>query len=429
MRGLTDMKTEKRGQLLYILAALALVFIGCRTRVYAANNKYIFMGDSYTCTRSGTTYDNVTEISIKPWPQYVKELLNLTDAKTYGYSGHGFIRPGYQFITRLKNLTADPEVTRFILSGGIGNDYNTSGHGTRQQIEAAIAEVDSEIRKKFPNALIMYSVPNWGISAARQQMILERAPWYIGKAKKLGWRYLENTETILRVSNPKTLILTDGIHPNQKGMEVLGKAMARAISRVCPETAGSSGGTPVRYQILLPRMGRVTTNSIQLYWNKIDKAYKYEIYGNLLTLNYKKVGTVMAPSVSSLRTNLKSGACYKFVICALDSNNKQIARSRELQIVTPKSKKYTNCTSVAFSSHTITLSEGQRKSVSATEKFADSSKVPYPSSNGKILYVSNTPGIAEFISDKVFAARAKGTCKIYAVGRSGVYDVCTVTVK
>ena len=38
------------------------------------------MGDSYTCTRSGTTYDNVTEISIKPWPQYVKELLH----KIYG---------------------------------------------------------------------------------------------------------------------------------------------------------------------------------------------------------------------------------------------------------------------------------------------------------------------------------------------------------
>ncbi len=406
-------------------------------RSVSASVKYIMMGDSYSARR------NVT--APNAWPDYVMKQLNLNPAevRVERLSGYGFIRDGRKFVVRLNAIPDSKAVRKIILVGGMGNDYHAEGGGTRSRIENAMERFDEIAARKFPNADIMYSAPNWGTGAFRQKLCRTRTPWYREKSRALGWQYLENTEYSLRVTHPETMFLEDGIHPNKRGQARLGLALSAAIrsqwaegldGKERAESDDGAGETaPVSEKIkarrlLLPEMSLVTPHSIRLIWEPVEGAASYEIYGNLLTLKLKKLQTLSASRTAAERGGLESGKCCKYVVCAYDRNHRQIARSRELHIVTPKSK-YTNCNSVSFTRHSTALREGTSITIMASEAFADSGKKPYPASNGELRYISDTPEIADFLYPGVLAGIRKGTCRIYAVSQSGIYDMCTVTVR
>lgn len=237
-------------------------------RSVSASVKYIMMGDSYSARRTGTAPN--------AWPDYVMKQLNLDpgEVRVERLSGYGFIRDGRKFVVRLNAIPDSKAVRKIILVGGMGNDYHVEGGGTRSRIENAMERFDEIAARKFPNAVIMYSAPNWGTGAFRQKLCKTRTPWYREKSMALGWQYLRNTEYALRVTHPETMFIQDGIHPNKRGQARLGLALSAAIrsqwsdgliGKERAEAASGAGETVTvseeikARKLLLPRMSAVTS--------------------------------------------------------------------------------------------------------------------------------------------------------------------------
>lgn len=215
----------------FCAVALFMLFFLLKGSDVSASEKFIMMGDSYSALREGTSYSGESGKLSAAWPDYVIRELQLEEPIVKRMSGYGFIRENRQFITALEAIPDSTEVTCILLVGGVGNDYHASGHGSRSRIEKAMEEFDAAAKRKFPNARILYSAPNWGVKEARRYYCNERAPWYIEKSEALGWQYLYGTEIALRVNSGslKSVFFNDGIHPTQKGQELLGKALIAAI--------------------------------------------------------------------------------------------------------------------------------------------------------------------------------------------------------
>lgn len=431
----------------------ATISMLCSVSAKAAPWTWVMIGDSYSSIRSGINYDGTSETLEMAWPDYLAASLGC-NARIKRMGGHGFCRQGKQFITGLRSFPDNSAVTNIIVVGGIGNDCwckdskgNTVEAG-ESLVREKMLEFKKEAKKKFPNARIIYTAANWGETKARQEMCIRRAKMYRKIALELGWVYLSEPETALRVpqSQIKTYFFNDnyngkspkwgGIHPNGKGQQLLGMSIASAVRCAIPKefttepAAAKTNTTTQVYEadpILLAKMGKVTTTSIQIHWDKVNGATKFDIYGSLATQMPKKIGTTRG--LNTVRTQLKPGQCYRYTIYAYDSTNRLIAESKELFIATPvKNAKqtYTNCIEVSLNDNSVSLSKGRTKTVTASTRTSTSWAKRYKPS---ITYVSDTPEIASVSRGGIIHAKAKGTCQIYAISESGVYDITIVKVK
>ena len=427
----------KRTISLTVFLMIMLCMLTCFS-VSAAEEKWILMGDSYASRLKGKNFEGDREQLLFAWPDYVTDRLH-KKSLIVRLPGTGFCKPdpthNETFYSAASKLTADKNVTRFVLVGGIGNDLRcTGGPASRKQIETAMSAFHKLVKSKFPNAQIVISMPNWGIATARQSYIKSRVNWYYTKPEALGWKALRGSENVLRVKNLKKFFFDDGIHPNVYGQWRLGQVLTKylkelgeapAAKKITSEETKPAAQTVIKKNpVILPRMTKVTSDSITLRWNAVEGAVKYCIYGNKFNSATKKIGMVLAPETGSVRKNLSSGTYYKFRVEAYDKGNKLLAKSRELHIVTPKSK-YTNCKKVTVNKTSLSLQAGKSGTISATETMSVPGNPTFPSS---VVYISDTPAVATVSASGVVKGLNKGKCKIYAVAQTGVYAVVNIVV-
>ncbi len=187
---------------------------------------------------------------------------------------------------------------------------------------------------------------------------------------------------------------------------------------------------------LRARVTKVTKKSVTLKWKKAGGAKKYVIYANKCgTKNkYKKLATVSCSKKTYKVTKaagkkLKKGTYYKFLIVAVNSNNKVISTACTLHAAT-KGGKYGNYKGVttAAKKNKVTLAKAGKTFKLKAKAKAQSKKLKVQQHRA-IKYESSNTAVATVSKKGKITAKKKGTCYIYAYSQSGIYKRIKITVK
>ncbi|MBE6041994.1 MAG: hypothetical protein E7220_05680, partial [Clostridiales bacterium] len=182
------------------------------------------------------------------------------------------------------------------------------------------------------------------------------------------------------------------------------------------------------------RSDKQTTRTITLNYKKVRGAAKYVIYGNECgkTKKLKKLKTTKKNKIviRKISRKLKKGRYHKFLIVAVDENNKVISTSKVVHVAT-KGGKVCNYrtvrTQAAKNNYEITLEKGKTFELKA-KAIPQSAKLTVKKHRG-IIYESSNTSVAKVTKKGVIRAVGTGTCKIYAYAQDGRYRSTIVTVK
>lgn len=168
----------------------------------------------------------------------------------------------------------------------------------------------------------------------------------------------------------------------------------------------------------------VTKSSIKISWSKVKGANTYVVYGNKCGKKYQRIK--IASGSSYTQSNLKKGTDYKYMVFALDGENKPVAYSKTVYITTSGGKKVNPSGVKVKSSKKLKLKTKKSSKIKANYTVRKKKKasvhryLSYESSNKKVATVSK--------SGKV-TAKHKGKCTIYIYAQNGAYSKVQVTVK
>ena len=181
-----------------------------------------------------------------------------------------------------------------------------------------------------------------------------------------------------------------------------------------------------------------TNTSISLSWKKVSGAKKYVIYGNkcgkkkklkkLTTVKAKDTKTYTRTFKKVLGKKVKKGTYYKFMIIALDKDNKVVSSSKIIHVAT-KGGKVGNVSKVTTKAkkNKVTIKRG--KTFKLAGKQVAASKKLKVKVHRKVSYESSNPKIAKVSKKGVITGKKKGTCYVYAYAQNGVFAKIKVTVK
>lgn len=182
-------------------------------------NKVVFVGDSY-----GTGLTPNGEVT--PWVTFAAHTMGLSDSEWVNVSlgGIGFTT-SLSFLDRLKteNKFIKSEVKAVVVCGG----YNDKG-STTDEIKRKVTEFVDYVHTTYPNARTYCGmIGNSTDGATRGDLlnIVRKGYMYISELKNCA--YLSNSEYIL---HDYALMSTDGLHPTQRGYEVLGAYLGNALN-------------------------------------------------------------------------------------------------------------------------------------------------------------------------------------------------------
>ena len=178
-----------------------------------------------------------------------------------------------------------------------------------------------------------------------------------------------------------------------------------------------------------------TKKSISLKWTKVSKASKYVIYGNKCgNSNKPKKLTTVSGNKKTFKNikgkKLKKGTYYKFIIVALDKNNKVVSTSKIIHVAT-KGGKAGNHKSVTVKKSILTKAKKLKKgkSLKLKAKAVPQSLKLKVKKHVEVRYESTNKKIATVSKKGVVKAKKKGSCYVYAYAQNGVCKKIKVTVK
>lgn len=195
---------------------------------------WVFLGDSYAKT---TRHPNL--------PGLIADALGLEDRGGYYMTscmiGAGTAKTVRSFWKLLKKLPSSRKVTDVLIIGGINNDRNHS----RKEIENGMKRFAKLARFKYPNARLMYAIPQWTVSVkqipsreARERVLIRqiriktRMPWYKEACRKNGIYFLSDVRLALRGSNNKKYFKKDLHHPSDEGLSKIAQAVKKAVRKL-----------------------------------------------------------------------------------------------------------------------------------------------------------------------------------------------------
>lgn len=186
---------------------------------------------------------------------------------------------------------------------------------------------------------------------------------------------------------------------------------------------------------LVARAVKITKKSVTLKWKKASGAEKYVVYANACgTKNKFKKLTTLSSSKTKIKITklngkkLKKGTYYKFLVVAVNSENKVVSTACTIHTAT-KGGKVGNYKTVktAAKNNKVTLSLGKTFKLKA--KAVPQSKKKKVKAHRAVKYESSNKNIAAVSSKGVITAKKKGTCYVYVYAQSGTYKRIKVIVK
>lgn len=225
---------------------------------------------------------------------------------------------------------------------------------------------------------------------------------------------------------------------NQKGADgtyYSRGASEKAINKAIASLKNDKDPKGTSFGLLQAKAKGAAKNSVTLGWTSVKGAKKYVVYGNACNVGkkvnkYVKLKTTTKKSITIKKIKgkkVKKGTYYKFMVVALDKNNRVIGSSKTVHVATKGGKVGNDKTvTTAAKKNKVALKKGKTfrlkaKAVPASKKLKvrRHRKISYESSNSKIATVKNG----------VITAKKKGTCYVYAYAQNGVFKKIKVTVK
>jgi len=231
---------------------------------------------------------------------------------------------------------------------------------------------------------------------------------------------------------------TPDIDPNQRSKDgtAIGEGASAAVAEKAIMTMNNDNDLPgAVYSKLRLRSPKQTKKSISLKWTKVNKASKYVIYGNKCGNSNKpqKLTTVNGNTKTFKKVKgkkLKKGTYYKFIIVALDKNNKVVSTSKIIHVAT-KGGKVGNHKSVTVKKSVISKAKKLKKgkSLKLSGKAVPQSLKLKVKKHVEVRYESTNKKIATVSKNGVVKAKKKGSCYVYAYAQNGVYKKIKVVVR
>ena len=214
--------------------------------------------------------------------------------------------------------------------------------------------------------------------------------------------------------------------PFEKGADFA--AADKAITNYSSE-ADPAGST---YGLLQLKQKKVKKNAIKVSWKKVSGAVKYAYYAtNCGKKNkYVKHGISKGTSFNYKKIcgkKLKKGKYYKFIVIAIDKNNKVVTTSKTVHIAT-KGGKVTNNTGVKTKAkkNKVKIKVGKTFKLKAKLKKPKKGKVKI---HRPIKYESLNTSVASVNAKGVIKGAKKGTTSVFAYAQNGVCAKVKVTFK
>ena len=212
-----------------------------------------------------------------------------------------------------------------------------------------------------------------------------------------------------------------------EGGSPIGKgASAKAAEKAIISSTSEEGPAGSKFAPLRLRSTKQGKNNISLTWSGVKGASRYVIYGNACgkTRKMKRLGTVSGKSfkIKKINRSLKKGTYHKFILVALDANDRVVTTSKVVHVATKGSKKIGNPTKVTVKKPKA-LKKGKKHKLRAKQvgkKVKKHRAVSYESSNAKVAKVTKKG---------VIKAVGKGSCYVYAYAQNGIFKKVKVTVK
>ena len=224
---------------------------------------------------------------------------------------------------------------------------------------------------------------------------------------------------------------------NQKGID--GTSVGKGASALVAEKAimsakSDEGPAGTRYGILKLRSPKQTKKSITITWTKVKGAGKYVIYGNRCgkTRKMKKLATVTGKRRSFRKIagkKVKKGTYYKFIVVALDKDNKVVSTSKVIHVAV-KGGKAGNHKKVVIKKSILkkarNLKRGKTLKINARVVNASTLRV---SKHRGIAFESSNKNVASVSRKGLVKAKKKGRCFVYAYAQNGVYKKIKIIVR
>ena len=186
------------------------------------------------------------------------------------------------------------------------------------------------------------------------------------------------------------------------------------------------------YGLLQLKQKKVKKNAIKISWKKVSGAVKVAYYAtNCGKKNkYVKHGVTTGTSVNFKKIcgkKLKKGKYYKFIVIAIDKNNKVVSTSKTVHVAT-KGGKVTNDVGVKTKAkkNKVKIKVKKTFKLKAKEKKPKKGKVKR---HRKIKYESLNPKVASVNGKGVIKGVKKGTTSVFAYAQNGICAKVKVTVK
>ena len=222
------------------------------------------------------------------------------------------------------------------------------------------------------------------------------------------------TEKIAKLSSP------DNMKPGADA------AVAEAAILSLPDDKDPAGTT---FGLLQLKAAKTAKTSIKLTWKKVDGATKYIIFANACGKGkkYQKLTTVTGKSFTAKKVagaKLKKGTYYKFLMVAVDKDNKVVSTSKTVHAGTAGGK-------AGNPAKVTTKAKKNKVTVKAKKTFKLAGKQTGKSikKHRAVSYETSDAKIATVTAKGVIKGVKKGKCKVYAYAQNGVCAVITVTVK
>ncbi|MBQ1408035.1 MAG: InlB B-repeat-containing protein [Eubacterium sp.] len=177
------------------------------------------------------------------------------------------------------------------------------------------------------------------------------------------------------------------------------------------------------------KASKIKAASIKLTWKKAAGAKQYVIYANACGKGkkYQKLATVSGTSTTVKKVagkKLKKGTYYKFLMVAVDANNKVVTTSKTVHAATTGGK-VGNPTKITTKAKKNKVTVKVKKTFKLAAKQAGKKIKKHRT----VSYETSNAAVATVTAKGVVKGIKKGKCKVYAYAQNGVCTVINVTVK
>ena len=240
------------------------------------------------------------------------------------------------------------------------------------------------------------------------------------------------TETIAKLPKPSNSL--DPSNPSNFGGSSTGVpansvaegASAAAVTKYLTTRQDDSDPPGSTFGKLAARVTNVGKTSQKVVWNSVPGAVKYNIYANKCGKTNKLLFLGSFTGTSFTHKGLKKGTYYKYMVVAVDKNERVAASSKVVHSATAGGK-------VGNFKKVKTAAKKNKVNLKTGKKF----KLKAKGVKGKgkvrkhraICYESSNPAVATVSKKGIIKGVAPGKCIVYAYAQNGVFTKVIVTIK